>query len=383
MSNLPYDPSISMANLQAAALLTSRTLWMGDINEPWMEEKFIAALFSSVGSGVSVKIVRDKNTGEPSGYGFVDFASHEIAERVLHAYNNLPIQGTNKVFKLKWAQYGAGKPTQPAGPTPSEHELQIAQAPVGYDNSLFVAELDPRINDNQLFEAFTSKIPGLTSAKVITDPMNGRSKGFGFVKFATTRDCQRALVEMQGAMIGSRMIRLSPAQPKSEYEFGLPAPVMVPDTQPDLLTENFVDSSGCTLFVHNLDQIYSSEEALRGYFTQFGEVAQIKVLKQHNCAFVRYSARTFADKAIAHINEILKRGEVPVLQWMKVGPTFNLRQQLSVNSSQIPNDVQFEVQEVRKDVFMRPLDVTELNLEYVTLHCDQLLELTPPSNLLL
>jgi hypothetical protein len=135
--------------------------------------------------------------------------------------------------------------------------------------------------------------------------------------------------------------------------------------------------------VHNLDQIYSSEEALRGYFTQFGEVAQIKVLKQHNCAFVRYSARTFADKAIAHINEILKRGEVPVLQWMKVGPTFNLRQQLSVNSSQIPNDVQFEVQEVRKDVFMRPLDVTELNLEYVTLHCDQLLELTPPSNLLL
>ena len=73
----------------------SKALWVGDI-ESWMDENYIANLFCKIGSVVNVKIIRDKNSGAPMGYGFVEFASHEIAARVLQLFNGSINPGTNK-----------------------------------------------------------------------------------------------------------------------------------------------------------------------------------------------------------------------------------------------------------------------------------------------
>lgn len=60
----------------------SKTLWVGDI-ENWMDESYVANLFAKAGQVVSVKIIKDKNSGAPMGYGFVEFASPEVAARTL------------------------------------------------------------------------------------------------------------------------------------------------------------------------------------------------------------------------------------------------------------------------------------------------------------
>lgn len=73
----------------------SKTLWIGDI-ESWMDEKYITNLFCQIGAVVNVKIIRDKNSGAPMGYGFVEFTSHEVAARVLQLYNGSINPGTNK-----------------------------------------------------------------------------------------------------------------------------------------------------------------------------------------------------------------------------------------------------------------------------------------------
>jgi RNA recognition motif-containing protein len=91
--------------LENSSIDTARTLWMGEVDQPYMDENFITALFSGIGSPVNVKVVRDKNTGLPGGYCFISFITHEIAERVLHAYNGLQIANTNKRFHLNWARY--------------------------------------------------------------------------------------------------------------------------------------------------------------------------------------------------------------------------------------------------------------------------------------
>jgi RNA recognition motif-containing protein len=39
------------------------------------------------GDVVEVKLIRDKQSGFPAGYGFVEFASPEIAEKVLETCN--------------------------------------------------------------------------------------------------------------------------------------------------------------------------------------------------------------------------------------------------------------------------------------------------------
>ena len=181
------------------AIDTSRTLWMGGIDEVWMDEEFIKSLFAGVSSGISVKILRDQSVHSSSGYAFIDFPSKDLAERVLHAYNGLKIPNTTKTFNLNWAQYG-----QISHSTQDHQSAELPQ-----DNSLLVSDLDQSIQNAQLFAFFSSKIPGVTSARIMTDPMTGRSRGFGYVKFATAKDCQRALAELQGATCGPSPIQLS------------------------------------------------------------------------------------------------------------------------------------------------------------------------------
>ena len=68
---------------------------MGEI-EPWMDENSIAALFAHIAKTTSVKIIKDRMTGLPAGYGFVEFDTHETAKKVLETLNGTPIPGYNR-----------------------------------------------------------------------------------------------------------------------------------------------------------------------------------------------------------------------------------------------------------------------------------------------
>lgn len=73
----------------------TKSLWMGEI-EPWMEESSISSLFAHMTQVTSVKVIKDKMTGLPAGYGFVEFDTHETAKKVLETLNGTPIPGMNK-----------------------------------------------------------------------------------------------------------------------------------------------------------------------------------------------------------------------------------------------------------------------------------------------
>lgn len=87
---------------------TLKTIWVGDI-ESWMDEKYLAELFGKSGTVVKVKIIRDKLTNIPIGYGFVEFDSHEVAAKVLELFNGSTHPGTNKPFRLNWGVHGASR----------------------------------------------------------------------------------------------------------------------------------------------------------------------------------------------------------------------------------------------------------------------------------
>ncbi len=74
------------------------------------------------------------------------------------------------------------------------------------------------------------------SAKIMTDPVTGASKGYGFVRFALEADCNRALVEMQGVVVSpanglspGRPLRVSTATPKNRGTAPPPGPNMPGD----------------------------------------------------------------------------------------------------------------------------------------------------------
>lgn len=145
-----------------------------------------------------MKVIRNKITGHPEGYGFVEFVSHAAAERVLQSYNGTPMPGTEQPFRLNWASFGIGERRPDAGP----------------EHSIFVGDLAPDVSDYLLQETFRAHYPSVRGAKVVTDPSTGRSKGYGFVKFADETERNRAMTEMNGQYCLSRPMRISAATPK-------------------------------------------------------------------------------------------------------------------------------------------------------------------------
>ncbi|KAH8862776.1 tRNA selenocysteine 1-associated protein isoform 1 [Schistosoma japonicum] len=172
----------------------SHTIWMGDL-EPYMDEMFIKRAFETSGENiVSVKVIRNKATGQTLGYGFIEFANSTSARDAMLKLNGKLIPGApTRRFKLNHASYGKD--------STSSNEC-----------SLFVGELTEDVDDLALFNAF-KKYPTCRSAKVVMT--NGKSRGYGFVRFLTESDMDKALIEMQNYCgLGYKPIRVSLAIPK-------------------------------------------------------------------------------------------------------------------------------------------------------------------------
>ncbi|MCI11353.1 polyadenylate-binding protein RBP47-like, partial [Trifolium medium] len=114
---------------------------------------------------VSAKVIRNKQTGQSEGYGFVEFYSRAMAEKVLQNFNDLAID----------------------------------------------------VTDAMLQEVFASRFSSIKGAKVVIDSNTGRSKGYGFVRFGDENERTRAMTEMNGVYCSSRPMRVGVATPKKTY----------------------------------------------------------------------------------------------------------------------------------------------------------------------
>ena len=64
----------------------------------------------------------------------------------------------------------------------------------------------------KLFEKFGE----ITETAVISDKFSGRSKGFGFVTFASDEDAKKAIAEMNEKELEGRNIKVNEARPMEE-----------------------------------------------------------------------------------------------------------------------------------------------------------------------
>ncbi|KAK3188358.1 hypothetical protein Dsin_027919 [Dipteronia sinensis] len=143
-----------------------RTLWIGDL-QYWMDENYVSSIFAPTGEVVSVKVIRNKQTGQVEGYGFLEFVTRAAAERALQAYNGTPMPNGEQNFRLNWASFSAGE--------------RRDETP---DFTVFVGDLAPDVTDYMLQETFRARYPTVKGAKVVIDRLTGRTKGYGFVRFS-------------------------------------------------------------------------------------------------------------------------------------------------------------------------------------------------------
>ncbi|KAF1313518.1 Nuclear acid binding, partial [Globisporangium splendens] len=255
-----------------------KTLWMGDIQAHW-DEAFISSLFAATGEQPVVKLIRDKVTGYPAGYGFLEFPTQRGAQLVLETYNGQVIPNTLHRFRMNW---GAGG-----------RRIETSD-----DHSIFVGDLAPDVGDELLLSTFSTRFSSVRGAKVVIDPVTRMSKGFGFVRFGSKEEADQALQTMNGVYCSSRPMRVSVAtdrngKPRSGNQgYGSGAGGMGNTEE---------EGANTTVFVGGLDPS-TTEEELRARFGAIGDIVSVKVPPGRGCGFVQYTTKEAAEVAISQMN---------------------------------------------------------------------------------
>ncbi|KAG1462217.1 hypothetical protein G6F56_005561 [Rhizopus delemar] len=79
--------------------------------------------------------------------------------------------------------------------------------------NLYIKNLDPSIGNTELFELFR-KYGRIVSARVMSSPTTGLSKGYGFVSYSKHEEAASALEEMNGQMVLSKPVIVAYHEPK-------------------------------------------------------------------------------------------------------------------------------------------------------------------------
>ncbi|KAI7904631.1 uncharacterized protein BX663DRAFT_503026 [Cokeromyces recurvatus] len=79
--------------------------------------------------------------------------------------------------------------------------------------NLYIKNLEPYITNQDLSQAFR-KFGRIVSARVMTNPATGQSKGYGFVSFSKSEEAAAALREMNGIMLGNKPIVVAYHEPR-------------------------------------------------------------------------------------------------------------------------------------------------------------------------
>ncbi|XP_004486120.1 polyadenylate-binding protein RBP45-like [Cicer arietinum] len=281
---------------QPASADEVRTLWIGDL-QYWMDENYLYTCFGQTGEVTSLKVIRNKQTSQSEGYGFIEFNSRATAERVLQTYNGAIMPNGGQSYRLNWATFSAGE--------------RSSRQDDGPDHTIFVGDLAVDVTDYLLQETFRARYNSVKGAKVVIDRLTCRSKGYGFVRFADESEQIRAMTEMQGVLCSTRPMRIGPAtnknpaattqQPKASYQNSQGAQ-----------SEN--DPNNTTIFVGNLDPNVTDDH-LRQVFSQYGELVHVKIPSGKRCGFVQFSDRSCAEEAIRVLNGTLLGGQNVRLSW--------------------------------------------------------------------
>ncbi|VAI06816.1 hypothetical protein VPH35_073565 [Triticum aestivum] len=129
----------------------------------------------------------------------------------------------SSVLRAAFSSSTAPSPILPPPSTIFGDDTEVANVPPLTTPKLFVSGLSRLTTDEKLKSAF-APFGQLLEAKVITDRVSGRSKGFGFVRYASLEEAETARQEMNAKFLDGWVIFVDPAKQREQK----PAPQ--PDT---------------------------------------------------------------------------------------------------------------------------------------------------------
>ena len=84
--------------------------------------------------------------------------------------------------------------------------------------NIYVGNLSWTMTDEDLMNLFT-QFGSVSSAKILKDKMNGRSKGFGFVEMEDDEAAKTAIANLNETEVQGRKLIVNESQPRQEGDF--------------------------------------------------------------------------------------------------------------------------------------------------------------------
>ncbi|XP_009790873.1 heterogeneous nuclear ribonucleoprotein 1 [Nicotiana tabacum] len=177
-------------------------LFIGGISWDTDEER-LKEYFSSYGEVVEAVIMRDRNTGRARGFGFVVFANHAVAHRVVqekHIIDGRTVEAKKAVPRDDQQ-------------TVNRNNSSIQGSPgSGRTKKIFVGGLASTVTESD-FKQYFDQFGTITDVVVMYDHNTQRPRGFGFITYDSEDAVDRALYKTFHDLNG-KMIEVKRAVPK-------------------------------------------------------------------------------------------------------------------------------------------------------------------------
>jgi RNA recognition motif-containing protein len=157
------------------------------------------------------------------------------------------------------------------------------------NNANLIVNYLPQSLKEHDFNSLFSKIGPLKTCKLMFDRSTGYSFGYGFVEYMNEVDAQKAIETFNGYQLEHKRLKVALARPNCE------------------------DTKNTNLYIRNIPISYD-EPQLSEIFSQFGEVVQVRLLRDQNTSFSRrigfviMATRPMAQMAIQQLDNTVPNG---------------------------------------------------------------------------
>ncbi|AES60425.2 28 kDa ribonucleoprotein, chloroplastic [Medicago truncatula] len=180
---------------ETVAEVDTRTkLYFGNL--PYsVDSALLAGLIEEYGSAELIEVLYDRDTGKSRGFAFVTMSCVEDCNAVIQNLDGKEFMG--RTLRVNFSD--KPKPKEPLYPE-TEYKL-------------FVGNLAWTVTSESLTQAFQEH-GTVVGARVLFDGETGKSRGYGFVSYATKSEMDTALAIMDNVELEGRTLRVSLAQGK-------------------------------------------------------------------------------------------------------------------------------------------------------------------------
>lgn len=241
----------------------SPTLYVGDLHMD-VGEPALYDIFQALGPIHSIRICRDRVTRRSLGYGYINFATVQDAERALGTMNYFSGPRTlGRPLRLMWSMRDPSSRRHGAG-------------------NVFVKGLAKTIDNKALHDTF-SQFGQIWSCKIATDD-HGASVGYGFVHFESISSAKVAISKVDGMLLEGAKVHVGHFKRRQEREAaGLRR------------TTTYTN-----VYVKNLEDTLCEEQALRHLFRAYGEITSVFIPRNEDGSPKLYAFLNFASSEMAH-----------------------------------------------------------------------------------